>query len=191
MPHRKTVRHYESQRCYHELTFSCYQRKPLLTNDLWRTMLAESISRATYRHRYDLVAFVFMPEHLHLLVLPHATECSISKLLSAIKRPFSFRIKQLLGESNSTLLDQLTVRQRPGVTAFRFWQEGPGYDRNIESDRALAAAIEYIHWNPVRRDLCERTTDWRWSSARFYSNPRIPFDEGVPRIDGLNVTIDQ
>ncbi len=31
MTHRKTVKHYESVRCVHELTFSCYRRMPLLT----------------------------------------------------------------------------------------------------------------------------------------------------------------
>ena len=190
MTHRKTVRHYEAIRCFHELTFSCYRRKQLLTNDTWRSMLAESITRATANHGYDLVAFVFMPEHLHLLVLPHSIDCRISGLLSAIKRPFSYRIKQLLMASGSPLLRQLTVQQRPGVTSFRFWQEGPGYDRNIESDSGIRAVIDYIHLNPVRRGLRDRTIDWRWSSARFYSDHAFPIDQHLPRIDGLNVTID-
>ena len=190
MTHRKAVKHYEANRCFHELTFSCFHRKPLLTNDVWQSMLAVSISRATLNHRYDLVAFVFMPEHLHLLVLPHDVDCRVSGLLKAMKRPFSYRIKKLLEAAKSPLLGQLTVRQRPGVQTFRFWQEGPGYDRNIESDAAIRSAIDYIHMNPVRRGLCERKTDWGWSSARFYSDQNFPLDDALPRIDGLKVIID-
>jgi putative transposase len=32
--------------------------------------------------------------------------------------------------------------------------------------------IDYIHHNPVRRDLCEHATDWEWSSARWYAGMR-------------------
>jgi len=189
MSHRKTVKHYEAIRCFHELTFSCYRRKPLLTNDLWRSMLAESISKSTERHRYDLVAFVFMPEHIHLLVLPQDVNCRISRLLFAMKRPFSFRIKQLLKSAGSPLLEQLTIPQRPGIRSFRFWQEGPGYDRNIESDAGIRAVIEYIHMNPVRRGLCEKTSDWKWSSARHFCNQEFACDSELPRIDRLKVVI--
>jgi len=190
MSHRKTIKHFEASRCFHALTFSCFKRKPLLTNDPWRILLAESISRATAGHQYDLTAFVFMPEHVHLLVLPHSVDCRISKLLSAVKRPFSFRIKKLLQECDSGLLGHLTVQQRPGIRSFRFWQEGPGYDRNIESDKAIAAAIDYIHMNPVRRGLCEKTTGWKWSSARHYAENDYPNDGNLPRIDGLDISID-
>ena len=31
--------------------------------------------------------------------------------------------------------------------------------------RTLAAMVDYIHANPVRRGLCARPEDWRWSGA--------------------------
>ena len=93
---------------------------------------------------------------------------TIDALLKAIKRPFSYRIKQLLIESGSRLLRRLTVRQRPGVTAFRYWQEGPGYDRNLTTSGTVLAAIDYLHLNPVRRQLVKNAVDWKWSSARYY-----------------------
>jgi putative transposase len=189
MPHRKTVKHYEGVIASHELTFSCYHRMPLLTNDVWRKMLGESISAATARHSFKLVAFVFMPEHVHLLVLPTALTGSISSLLKAIKRPYSYRIKQLLIQNNSPLLERLTVHQRPGVTTFRYWQEGPGYDRNLESRPAIEAAINCIHLNPVRRGLCESATDWKWSSARYYHDPHYVTDPDLPRIDGITFDV--
>jgi putative transposase len=102
-----------------------------------------------------------MPEHVHLLVLPERDASPVAALLKAIKRPYSYRVKQALAEARDPLLEQLTVRQRPGVMTFRFWQEGPGYDRNITESSTLEACIAYIHANPVRRGLCERPTEWR------------------------------
>ena len=118
-------------------------------------MFSEAVSRACQRHEFDLLAFVSMPEHVHLLVLPRTVESSVSALLYAIKRPFSYRVKQSLIEQDTPLLEKLTVRQRPGVMTFRFWQEGCGYDRNLWTSAAIQSAIEYIHMNPGRCSICE------------------------------------
>jgi hypothetical protein len=48
--HRKQIRHYHDPGHIHELTFSCFHRLPLLTNDVWRGMLAESADRAMEGH---------------------------------------------------------------------------------------------------------------------------------------------
>jgi putative transposase len=146
-------------------------------NDSWRNLLSEAIDWAMDRHGYHLTAFVFMPEHVHLLVFPTREASTIDQLLRAIKRPFSFRIKRLLESDKSPLLQQLTIRQRPGVETFRFWQEGPGYDRNLDQPTTVLAAIDYIHRNPVRRGLVESPIDWPWSSARWYQN--LTFDGNV------------
>ena len=95
-PHRKRVRHYDEPGHVHELTFSCYQRLPLLTDDVICRLFCEALDRAIDRHGYDLLAFVVMPEHVHLLVHPRLTGSTVSELLFAIKRPSSFRIKAYL-----------------------------------------------------------------------------------------------
>jgi putative transposase len=69
--------------------------------------------------------------------------------------------------------------------AFRFWQEGPGYDRNLQTKTAILAAIDYIHLSPVRRGLCKSITEWRWSSARWYVSEGLDVDPALPKIHGL------
>jgi len=167
-PHRKRVRHFEGFGHLHELTFSCYQRRSLLTNDSWCRILSEKLAAACQEEAFGLVAFVFMPEHIHLLVVPLDGHSKISRLLGRTKQPTSKAIKKLLVEQSALLLKTLTVRERPGKYCFRFWQEGPGFDRNIFSAQALAASIDYIHLNPVKRGLCLSAIDWKWSSARFH-----------------------
>jgi putative transposase len=118
-----------------------------------------------------------MPEHVHLLVVPLDRDASrVSRFLARVKQPTSKHIKAILIESNSRLVEQLTVQERPGKQCFRFWQEGPGFDRNIFSPEALSAAIDYIHLNPVKPQLCDRADQWKWSSARFYLNDEIDLD---------------
>lgn len=179
-PHRKHVRHYERQRHLHELTFSTYRRMPLLTSNPWRQILAEQLDVACQCEGFQLLAFVFMPEHVHLLVLPASDESRVSRLLGRTKQQTSVAVKALLLKSQSSLLRKLTIRDRPGQTSFRFWQEGPGFDRNLYSAQAIENSIAYIHANPVKRDLCRRAVDWKWSSARYYVEGAQ--DESLPRI---------
>ena len=180
IPHRKLVRHFNLPGHAHELTFSCYKRLPLLDDDARRRLLSRSINAAMDGHRFALLAFVYMPEHLHLLVFPQQEDSRVESLLYAIKRPFSFRVKQQLLALHDPLLAQLTIRERPGKETFRFWQEGGGYDRNITSIDAIHVAADYIHLNPVRRGLCESAQDWKWSSLKAHQHEGWKHDPDLP-----------
>lgn len=127
-----------------------------------------------------------MPDHVHLLVVPTGPTPAIDRYLARIKQPFSKSVHEQLAGSKSPLLDRLKIQERPGKTCFRFWQEGPGYDRNLSTPAAIEAAIDYFHMNPVRRGLVERAIDWKWSSASWYLlNPPRQQQPGLPKIHGL------
>ncbi len=89
-PHRKRVKHFHEPGDLHELTFSCYRRLPLLTNDDWRCRLSRSLDRAIQEAAMQLVAFVYMPEHVHLLVYPTG-EANVSRLLGRLNSRFRKR----------------------------------------------------------------------------------------------------
>jgi len=159
-----------------------------LTNDAWRTHLAQSIDEANQELDVRLVAFVFMPEHVHLLIEPSQHEYDISRHLARIKQPLSKKVKASLVAASNPLLDRLTVRERPGKSCFRFWQEGSGFDRNLFTPEAIRASIDYIHRNPVVRGLCQRAIDWRWSSARFYlAETLFQQYDGLPKVQRIRV----
>lgn len=186
--HRKLVKHYHDPGDVHELTFSCYRRLPLLTNNEWREQLARCIDTAGQQTGIELAAFVFMPEHVHLLVVPTSSDPAIDRYLALIKQPFSKWVKDLLLDSKSPLADRLTIHERPGKMSFRYWQEGPGYDRNLNTPMAIEAAIDYIHQNPVRRGLVKRAVNWKWSSAGWYLLDRPRQQRvGLPVIHGLPI----
>jgi putative transposase len=88
------------------LTFSCYKRQPLLTNDAWWQQLARCIDTAGEEYQMRLAAFVFMPEHVHLLAVPNGNEPAIDRYLARIKQPLSAWVKQRLVEVKSALVDR-------------------------------------------------------------------------------------
>src|SRR5947207_8840468 len=169
--HRKTVRHYNEPGQLHFLTFSTYQRLPLLTNDLFRTMLARTIDASLDHWDHQLSGFVFMPEHVHMLVWPQREIYSISEFLYSVKKPFSDQVEEILKSKRNPLAVKLMCQERPGVTRFRFWQEGPGYDRNAWSENYLQKTLHYMHQNPVKRGLVPVPGRWRWSSWKAYNEP--------------------
>ena len=64
-------------------------------------------------------------------------------------------------------------------------QQSKGYDRNLSSRKAVLAAIDYIHRNPIRRGLIDEVTHWKWSSTRWYASDRQIVDPDLPTIHGL------
>lgn len=148
----------------HELTFSCYQRFQFLKSERTCAWLADAIQAARLKHAFDLWAFVFMPEHVHLIVRSRREGHKMQKVFAAIKLPVAKRAINFLVAQNSPWLERIT-RQRGTRTERLFWQSGGGYDRNIENGKTLLQMIDYIHLNPVRRGLVEQARDWSWSSV--------------------------
>ncbi|WP_158747966.1 transposase [Acidobacterium sp. S8] len=96
------------------------------------------------KNRYQVHAFVIMPDHIHLLITP-APDISIEKAMQFIKGGFSFRLKS----KRDT------------------WQSG-FTKRRIEDAKDYANHVNYIHENPVRAKLCARPEDFRYSSANIF-----------------------
>jgi len=95
--------------------------------------------------RYDLFAWVVMPNHVHALVLPYPGVL-LSKIVQTWKGYGAHAINQHLGRTG------------------KLWQRDY-YDRYMRSDRHFRASIEYIEMNPVKAGLVGAPHEYRWSSA--------------------------
>jgi putative transposase len=162
-----------------ELTFSCHGRLPLLSKDRTRGWLVEAIEAARARWGFKLWAYVVMPEHVHLLVLPASDGCDVAAIVRAIKQPVAMRAMHHLRDHAPDWLRRLEVVTQAGEVKHRFWLAGGGYDRNITEPSTVHACIDYLHENPVRRGLVATGVEWSWSSARWYAG----LDDGPLRID--------
>jgi putative transposase len=153
----------------HELTFSCYQRMPLLSRDRTRQWFIEALNQGREKHGFAIWAYVIMPEHAHVLTFPRTSDYDMSKVLQTIKQSVSRRAMIYLRDHVPEWMTRLEVTWPGGRTEHRFWQQGGGYDRNMFEPETIHASIDYLHNNPVRRGLAATPVDWRWSSARWYS----------------------
>ncbi len=151
----------------HELTFGCYRGYSFLSRERTCLWLADAVRSACDALGYSLWAYVFMPNHVHLIVHPNQPQYLIAELLKAIKLPVSRRALSYLREQDSPWLERIKT-MRGQREEYHFWQRGGGYDRNIIEPKTLARMIEYVHLNPVRKGLTERTIDSKWSSAGWF-----------------------
>jgi len=169
--HLKRLRRRET-RTPRYLTFSCHRRLPLLGTPAWRGEFARSLAAARERCGFRLLAWVALPEHAHLVIVPGPAP--VPEILRAIKQPVAQRALRRWRASNAAVMPHLSVGERS-----RFWQAGGGFDRNCRDAGELAKTTAYIHENPVRRGLAQHAEDWAWSSARWYAGQR----EGELAID--------
>ncbi len=109
--------------------------------------------------RYRLHAWVIMPNHVHVLITPRV---DIATIIQSWKS-YSSRRLWSMNESH-----QLGLPESRRVWRREYW------DRFIRDRTHYAAAIDYIHTNPVKARLCKDARDWPWSSAR---RPMPSWDE--------------
>jgi putative transposase len=151
----------------HMLTFSCYRRYKFLAKERTCQWLADAINEARCDLGFQLWAYVFMPEHAHLLIWPQRADYDVRAILQAIKAPVGRKAIAYLREAAPAWLPRITTQKKQRVRRY-FWQPGGGFDSNECEPRAIFGLIDYIHSNPERRQLVVRPEEWRWSSAGWH-----------------------
>jgi len=94
-------------------------------------LFIETLQHYCREDKYELHAFVVMPDHIHLLLTPHWI--TLERVVGLIKGGFSHRL----------------------ASKFPVWQRG-FTDHRIRDESDLEIRREYIHQNPVRARMVER-----------------------------------
>ena len=129
--------------------------------------MLDALQSGREQGKFLLWAYAIMPEHVNLVLLPQP-RTMISQILSALKQPVSKRALIWLRRYAPEFLSKLADVQPNGRSAYRFWQRGGGYDRNLRTVADIYEKIEYVHNNPVRRGLVRCARDWPWSSSQAW-----------------------
>jgi putative transposase len=130
------------------LTFCTYSRDRLFVGNDAVDLVRAQITRASAERRFAVIAYCFMPDHLHLLVegLDDDSDC---KLLIA-------RAKQYSGYYFKAAFN------RP------LWQRY-GYEHVLRNDEATVSVARYILENPVRARLVSSVDDYAYSGSSRYT----------------------
>src|SRR5258706_13606545 len=117
----------------HELTYSCYKRLPLLSKDRTRQWFIEALQRARSRWHFELWAYVIMPEHAHVLLLPTEDDYDISMIVKAIKQPVARKALEFLRGNSPEWLAKLAVPTSKSKVEDKVLEACGGYHGKHES----------------------------------------------------------
>lgn len=116
-------------------TTKTYAGRRLLQSDRNAILLIDVLRSYVAARKFQLLDFVVMPNHLHLLItVPRGV--TIERAMQLIKGKFSFRLKKEFGYPREV------------------WQAG-FYETRADTKASIAGYREYIAQNPVKAGLAE------------------------------------
>ncbi len=133
-------------------TCSCEGRQHFLASCAAREFLAAHLRSHAERHRIEVHAWVFMSNHVHLLL--SAGDLPLREWMTRWKRDAVHRLRR-------DCRDSIPAEAASG----RFWLKGLGYDRAIWSWQEFNRKLAYCESNPVRAGLVVAAAEYRTSSA--------------------------
>jgi len=95
--------------------------------------------------RYNLHAWVVMPNHIHFLITPFEGN-SLESIAHSIRSFTAHEANKLLNRRG------------------QFWMHEP-FDRYIRDADHFETVVAYIENNPVKARLCKNANEWKFSSA--------------------------
>ena len=95
---------------------------------------------------YRLLAWVLMPNHVHLLI--EIWEKPLRKIVQSLKGYSARKANKWLGLKGT------------------LWEEDY-FDRYIRDEEHFRRVVRYIENNPVKAHLARAAEEWRWSSAAY------------------------
>ena len=150
--------------------------KKLFSEQPFPQIVLESLKWLIENKHMELFGFVLMPNHLHFISRPLNPNN-----MSKIKQKFgSFTAHAILKELRRQNRDELLAYfhqkalESKEKKNHKIWENIQA--KNVYSQEFLIQKLEYIHNNPIqpRWQLVEVRSLWKYSSACFYDEDKIP-----------------
>jgi putative transposase len=131
----------------HHVTQRGNRRLPVFFSDADRSLYCELLREGLTRADVACLAWCLMDNHVHLILVPRATD----------------GLRAALGEAHRRYTRHINFRE--GWRGHLFQARFASYPM---ASGHLLAAIRYVENNPVAAGLVTRAEDWRWSSAQSH-----------------------
>jgi len=136
-PHLK---HFDYTGCHrYSLTFCTDQRRPVFKEQRAVDLVLSQISRAAHEHDFAVVAYCFMPDHLHLLVHGQSETADCRRFITLAKQYSGYYYSKEIGG--------------------KLWQRY-GYERTLRNDEHTLTVSRYIIENPLRAKLAASVEEY-------------------------------
>jgi putative transposase len=123
----------------YSLTFCSDQRRAIFRNHRPVDVVLSQISRASKERDFAVIAYCFMPDHLHLLVHGQSESADCKRFITIVKQYSAYYYSKEIGG--------------------KLWQRY-GYERVLRKDEETCTVARYILENPVRAGLVACVEDY-------------------------------
>ncbi len=121
------------------------ERISILTDKHVRETLKEAIQKVKDRHPFEIISWVLLPDHLHMVwTLPGDDD--------------KFALRWMLIKSAVTKQLHKSGEYQGSIWQRRYWEH------LIRDEVDLKNHVDYIHFNPVKHGLCKKAHEWQWST---------------------------
>lgn len=160
----------------HFVTTRTYESVHYFSNQEFSHILLEEIRFYSEEYAFDVLGYVIMPDHVHLLLWWDKQEkpgLNVSKIMQGIKAGSARRIIDLMKHKGSEQVLRPTRIEYDGSKShkrnlrYRIWQPR-FYDFNVHNEEKLLEKLDYMHNNPVKAGLVQSPADYKWSSCKDY-----------------------
>ena len=133
------------------ITQNVKDKKPEFNNPELISLLINTLHNTKERYPFKMLAYVFLPDHFHLLIQPQG-KTNFSKIMHSLKFNFTRAYKKKIGISYP----------------LNFWQKR-FWDHVIRDETDLENHIHYIHYNPVTHGYVNDPSEWQTSSYKSWA----------------------
>jgi putative transposase len=130
------------------LTFCACQRTCALESAERCTLVVTQFRRTAIEERFALLAYCFMPDHVHLLVEARSDDSNGLRFIRSAKQYSGFHYRRAFG--------------------VRLWQRY-GFERVLRNNEDSLRVARYILENPVRAGLVRKVEDYPFLGSDLYS----------------------
>ena len=131
----------------HHVTQRGSRRQPTFFCESDYQLYLKVVAKWCLREGVEIWAYCLMPNHIHLIAVPSASD-GLACALGYAHRRYAVQINGREGWSG------------------HLWQER--FASFVMDESYLMAAVRYVELNPVRAGMVGRPEDYRWSSARAH-----------------------
>ena len=148
-------------------TVVTHQRFPYFRDESAVELLEEAIRYVQERHPFTILAFVFLPDHLHMIWELPEDDCDYPTRWRLIKSYVSRKFPNRPLVTNQSRLS----KGEQGIWQRRYWEH------TCRDQQDLNHHLDYIHYNPVKHGYVNAPNLWNHSSfLNFVSEGLYPLD---------------
>jgi putative transposase len=108
------------------------------------------LAQAQRKYPFDLFHYALMPNHVHL-IMRSRTRSTISPIMQMVAQKYARKYNANYGKTGHLWGDRY-------------------FSKHVENDEYLLTAGIYVELNPVRANIVEHPSSYRWSSHSFYAD---------------------